>query len=334
MGLLKQPLVGSSNLAIPKPLTCRVRLPRTALASVHLIWVTVWWAGQPSFKSLFMEHMPAKGVYLYHRDLGARQIATCVRILGWGPVIGPRASDNQMKSAIRRMLRKVGYDIRRYHETTSETARLSRMLNYHKINLVLDVGANVGQFAISLRSDLAYRGRIVSFEPLKGPHAALLESSQKDPLWIVAPRAAVGAIDGEIEINVSGNSVSSSILPMLDSHTEAAPESRYSGVENVPLRRLDSFATQYIEADSKIFLKVDTQGYERQVLEGAPAILRKAIGVALEVSLTPLYQGDQLMPETVHHMSAIGFDLWGVSPAFVDERSGRSLQFDAIFFRS
>jgi FkbM family methyltransferase len=239
-----------------------------------------------------------------------------------------------MKSAIKRLLRNFGYDIRRHHETTSETARFSTMLAHHRINLVLDVGANVGQFAISLRTDFAYRGRIVSFEPLQAPHAALFESSQRDPLWEVAPRAAIGALDGEIEINVSENSVSSSILPMLDSHAKAAPDSRYTGVEKVPLRRLDTLAMQYIEEGSRIFLKVDTQGYERQVLEGAPAILRKAEGVALEVSLTPLYRGDHLMPEMVHYMEGIGFDLWGVSPAFVDDLTGRSLQLDALFFRS
>jgi hypothetical protein len=100
------------------------------------------------------------------------------------------------------------------------------------------------------------------------------------------------------------------------------------------LRRLDTLALQYIEEESRIFLKVDTQGYEREVLEGAPAILRKAVGVALEVSLEPLYRGDRLMPEMVHYMEDIGFDLWGVSPAFVDERTGRTLQLDALFFRS
>jgi FkbM family methyltransferase len=239
-----------------------------------------------------------------------------------------------MKSGIKRLLRKLGYDIQRYHQTSSETARFSTMLAHHRINLVLDVGANVGQFAISLRTNFGYRGRIVSFEPLQAPHAALSKCSQKDPLWEVAPQAAIGALDGEIEVNVSRNSVSSSILPMLDSHAEAAPDSRYRGVEKVPLRRLDTLALQYIEEASRIFLKVDTQGYERQVLEGAPAILRKAIGVALEVSLEPLYGGARLMPEMVHYMQDMGFDLWGVSPAFVDERTGRSLQLDALFFRS
>jgi FkbM family methyltransferase len=239
-----------------------------------------------------------------------------------------------MKSAIKRLLRKFGYDIRRHHEMSSETARFATMLAHHRINLVLDVGANVGQFAINLRTNFGYRGRIVSFEALQAPHAAVSKSSQKDPLWEVAPQAAIGALDGEIEINVSGNSVSSSILPMLDSHAQAAPDSRYRGVEKVPLRRLDTLAMQYIKEGSRIFLKVDTQGYERQVLEGAPAVMHKAVGVALEVSLTPLYQGDRLMPEMVQYMDGLGFELWGVSPAFVDQRTGRSLQLDAVFFRS
>jgi hypothetical protein len=128
--------------------------------------------------------------------------------------------------------------------------------------------------------------------------------------------------------------VSSSILPMLDAHGIAAPQSRYEGSETVPLRTLDSAASQYVTPESRTFLKVDTQGYERQVLDGARTILSTVTGVSLEVSLIPLYSGQQLMPEIVEHMQKSGFGLWGVVPAFVVAQTGRTLQLDAVFFRT
>jgi hypothetical protein len=135
-------------------------------------------------------------------------------------------------------------------------------------------------------------------------------------------------------INVSSNSVSSSVLPMLDAHGNAAPESRYTRRETVPLQKLDSAAAPYVTPNSKTFLKVDTQGYERQVLEGASNLLLGVTGVSLEVSLIPLYAGQQLMPEIVKYMENRGFSLWGVMPAFVVAQTGRTLQLDAIFFRA
>src|SRR5450830_427272 len=144
-----------------------------------------------------------------------------------------------MKSFVKRLIRFFGFDLRRYNPASSESAQLMRMLSTHKVNLVLDVGANTGQFGHFLR-DAGYRGRIVSFEPLLAAWEQLSEASRKDSRWKVASRAAIGSEDGEIEIHVAGNKESSSVLKMLDSHANAAPESRYVGNERVPLRRLDS----------------------------------------------------------------------------------------------
>jgi FkbM family methyltransferase len=238
-----------------------------------------------------------------------------------------------IKSQLQKVVRRFGYDVRRYDPSSSEAARLSMMIKFHQINLYLDVGANVGQAVFDLRNNLNYRGRIVSFEPMKAAYASLFNASKDDPLWEVAPRCALGSENGEVVINISSNSVSSSILPMLDAHGQAAPESRYQAMEIVPLKTLDEAASQYVTPDSRTFLKIDTQGYERQVLDGARNILKSANGVSLEVSLIPLYSGQPLMPEMLDYMREIGFGLWGVNPAFVDSQTGRTLQLDAIFFR-
>ena len=182
-----------------------------------------------------------------------------------------------IKTLLKRGIRSLGFDLRRYNAATSEGSRFIGALSAHKVNLVFDVGANTGQFGRSLR-DLGYKGRIVSFEPLHAAWDQLAEARLKDPLWEVADRGAIGGEDGEVNINVSGNSVSSSVLKMQNSHVNAAPESAYIGTEKVPIRRLDTVGAGYLHVDSTLFIKIDTQGYEAQVLRGASDLLQKTVG--------------------------------------------------------
>ena len=100
-------------------------------------------------------------------------------------------------------------------------------------DVILDVGANTGQFAKNLRAS-GYHGHIISFEPLSSAHAILASAATSDSLWDVAERCAVGASDSWTTINIAGNSYSSSLLPMLDLHREAAPEIGVSGNGAVP----------------------------------------------------------------------------------------------------
>lgn len=238
-----------------------------------------------------------------------------------------------MISYIKHIMRSLGFEIRRFDPSISESAQFMRQLHSHGINLVLDVGANVGQFGRKNLRDAGYRGRIVSFEPLNAAWKSLSVESARDPLWTIAPRMAIGSESGEIDINVAQNSVSSSVLDMLPDHQKFAPQSAYVSVESVPIRRLDEVAHQYFLPDSKVFLKIDTQGFEDFVLQGADGILDRIMGIQLELSLIPLYSGQQLYDEMILRMKRAGFDLWGISSAFVDVDSGRTLQVDATFFR-
>lgn len=237
-----------------------------------------------------------------------------------------------MKSLAQRLFRHAGYELRRYRPTSSERAQLMAILKHHGVNLVFDVGANSGGFGRHLR-ELGYRGRIVSFEPLKAAHDELLSAAARDKAWSVAMRCAIGAQNGEVEMHVAANSESSSVLTMLDAHALAAPESRIVGTERVPLRTLDSLASEYLSDTTRLFLKIDTQGFEEQVLEGASKTLSRAFAVQLELSLVELYAGQKLMLEMIEIMKGTGFDLWGVAPVFSDPASGRALQMDGIFSR-
>ncbi|MCA2627697.1 MULTISPECIES: FkbM family methyltransferase [unclassified Microcystis] len=237
------------------------------------------------------------------------------------------------KKTIKKLSRSLGIDLKRYNIQTSEAAKMQRLLAYHNIDLVFDVGANIGQYAKLLR-ELGYSGRIVSFEPLSSAYSQLKAVSEKDPLWEIAPQTAIGNQEGEIVINIAGNSYSSSALPMLDAHLESAPESAYSGSETVKLSRLDTLAKDYIKSETKsIFLKIDVQGLEKQVLEGATAILPLVKGIKLELSLVPLYEGQVLFKEMIDIVEKLGYELYGIEPGFTAEKTGRMLQMDGIFFK-
>ena len=238
-----------------------------------------------------------------------------------------------IKKTIKKLSRSLGIDLKRYNIQTSEAAKMQRLLAYNNIDLVFDVGANIGQYAKLLR-ELGYSGRIVSFEPLSSAYSRLKAVSEKDPLWEIAPQAAIGNQEGEIIINIAGNSQSSSALPMLDAHLESAPESAYSGSETVKLSRLDTLAKNYIKSETKsIFLKIDVQGLEKQVLEGATAILPLVKGIKLELSLVPLYEGQVLFQEMIDIVEKLGYELYGIEPGFTAEKTGRMLQMDGIFFK-
>lgn len=240
-------------------------------------------------------------------------------------------ASSAMEVIVRRAANRLGIDIQRHRPGASEVGRLSTMLASHGVNLVFDIGANVGQFAHALRN-AGYQERIVSFEPLSTAREQLVKASRGDVSWAVAPCAAIGSEDGEVDLNIAGNSVSSSILEMLDSHVSAAPASIYVGGERVPLRRLDTLAPDYLRQNSVPFLKIDTQGYEDRVLSGATSVLETTAGLQMELSLVPLYKGQQLFRTFMDKLDAKGFDLWAISPGFADPRNGRILQIDATFF--
>lgn len=235
-------------------------------------------------------------------------------------------------SAIRRLAQRVGVEVNWYNAEHSPLARIARLLSHCSIDIVVDVGANDGGYGRFLRQ-IGYQGRIISFEPLPDAYVRLQASARAEESWRVAPRMAIGEFDGEISINVSRNSVSSSILPMAEMHLCAAPQSEYRGQARVFIRRLDSVVAPFLEGASGIFLKVDTQGYEMRVLEGAEQMLRQTKGIQLELSIAALYDGQPDYLEVLMLLRKRGFDLWNVAPGFTDSRTGRMLQMDGIFVR-
>lgn len=199
------------------------------------------------------------------------------------------------------------------------------------VDVIFDVGANAGQFGQGVRAD-GYLGHLVSFEPLSAAHAALSAAAANDPLWDVVERCAVGSADGQAEINIAGNSYSSSLLPMLRLHREAAPESTYGGVEDCPVLSLDSYIGRtFTDSTTTIGLKIDTQGYEAQVLAGLNRYRDRVKVIVCEMSLSPLYGGAPTIAELCGLLAALGFRCVALGPEFEDPRTGELLQVDGVF---
>ena len=234
---------------------------------------------------------------------------------------------NPFKALIRGALGKFGY---RLTTVTAAEPPLSPLVR-RGVDLLFDVGANVGQYAGCARAE-GYAGRIVSFEPLPETHRQLSLAAAGDPEWRVHARCALGATAGDCEINVSANSYSSSLLPLLPACTDAAPEAAYVATARTPMTTLDAVFGDYWRRGERAFLKIDTQGFERAVLDGAARSLSDICGVQLELSVKPLYRGQQTYLPLLSFLEAQGFELWELIPGFADP-GGERLQFDAILFR-
>ncbi len=220
----------------------------------------------------------------------------------------------------------------RWSPDASWEAALAKMLAYHYVDTVLDIGANQGQYGSTLR-ELGYRGRIISFEPLLAAHRKLQSVAANDTLWVVAPRMAIGADEGVVRMHVASNLASSSVLPLLQAHLQAAPDVTYIGEEVAPVFRLDQAAAPYLAAAKHIFLKIDVQGYELPVLQSTGDLLSRISGIQVELSFVPLYGGQALFSELLAWVENRGFHPWGFVPGLTNNATGRSLQTDGIFFR-
>jgi FkbM family methyltransferase len=200
-----------------------------------------------------------------------------------------------------------------------------------RIDLVLDVGANDGQYGKGLRRT-GYDGRIVSFEPLASARRELECRSAGDPGWETRS-FALGDEPGIVSLHVAGNSSSSSLLPMASRHVASAPESAYVGEEATEIRTLDQVATELVRPGERIWLKLDVQGYELAVLRGAEKTLNRVEVVETELSLVELYEEQALFGQVFDYLTARGFGAWFFEPVFRDPSSGELLQVDGIFAR-
>lgn len=250
-----------------------------------------------------------------------------------------KITNNILLNRIKRfLLLKTGIYVRvkRLTPTVSEDLRVVTLLNKYKIDTVLDIGGNTGQFAESLL-DFNYQGNIVSFEPVLANYNALQTRSKQYSNWSIAERCAIGDINGTIDINVSESTDFSSIKAIKDSYVKGNESSKTITTEQVNIYTLDSLAGKYFNKNNRILLKIDTQGYEEEVLKGAKELLKYVVGVKLEVPLSvsnSLYENVKMdIYDYFDFFKSHGFECVSIEPISVERNTGKMYEVDVVFMK-
>jgi len=213
-------------------------------------------------------------------------------------------------------------------------AHLKRLLPLLGIDCVLDVGANDGQYAAMLRK-VGYRGRIVSFEPVAKTYAALSERAAKDPDWKVF-HCALAAKAGRQKIHITRSTVFASFLDPSDYSKKKYPNDMpVERVEEVRVRTLDEVLAKATEGltSPKLFLKMDTQGYDLQVFAGAKKSLPKVLALQTEIAIQAIYKGMPNYLQSLETYTKAGFVMSGLYPVSRDRETLALIELDCIMRR-
>jgi FkbM family methyltransferase len=240
-----------------------------------------------------------------------------------------------MKKLINNFLNLFGYKISNLDFIYDSNLNLINTIKQKKINTVIDVGANEGQFATKIINS-GFEGNIISFEPLSSAHTKLLNivksfKSHNKVNWIAEKRMAIGNKNKKTIINISGNSESSSILKILPKHTSLKPTSITVGKEDVMMKKMDNYLDLVSKQNGPYLLKIDTQGYEMEVLKGSKNILNIVSYLLVEVSLVELYQGQKLLKDILDFLSKKNFKIWSVDRVMGNKKTGQTYQLDIFF---
>jgi FkbM family methyltransferase len=214
---------------------------------------------------------------------------------------------------------------------------LADVLRQYKVNVVLDAGANVGQYGQLLRR-IGYRGAIVSFEPVPQFHTELAAKAAADDLW-TTHNLALGREDGTAEMNMVPNTMSS-LLPASEYGTQRFHSLQETTTIKVPVRRLDGILDEILGeilpagTPPRVFLKMDTQGYDLEAFAGLGRRLEDVVGLQSELALLQIYDGMPRMPEALSVYEAAGFEVTGLFPVNVDPPTLRVLEYDCVMVRA
>jgi len=245
-----------------------------------------------------------------------------------------RRSPDWLKELVRKGATLVGCRIGRLPSVELLSAHLASVFARLEVNCVLDVGAHVGQYGRFLRN-IGYRGSIVSFEPVLANFAVLEQRRAGDKRWS-CHRVALGRRQGTLPINVTSvTQFSSFLVPNRYSLEQFGGFSEVDRVETVPMRRLDSILDDLVAdiPDPRIFLKLDTQGYDLEVLGGAGERIERILGLQSEMSVKPIYEGMTGYVDALSSIGAMGFELTGVFPVVRDAEL-RIVEFDSVMVRA
>jgi FkbM family methyltransferase len=222
-----------------------------------------------------------------------------------------------MNFGLRQMIEDLGYfavarggalpaRASRLFERFLDRSHLRQMLARFDINCVLDVGANVGDFAVKLRR-IGYRGRIFSFEPDIHSFEIMTKRFRQDPLWSGC-NYALGSANTTKPFNIAEFSPHSSFL---------TPRfGKAAKTREVPVRRLDSIFDDLISGITtpRVFLKIDAQGYDVEIVRGASGCIGDVLCLQSEISVRPFYDFMPHYIQALEFYESLGFQLLDLSP--------------------
>ncbi|MCW3078877.1 FkbM family methyltransferase [Segetibacter sp.] len=245
------------------------------------------------------------------------------------PFLEPILQRILFSQTAKNILKKQGKRIIDY--PTGEHKKIIELLKLKKIDLVLDVGANEGQYALYLRT-IGYKGAIISFEPLDGVFEKLQLKAAKDAQWSCY-QMALGDKEETTVINVSENSQSSSLLQLKSFEYGKKTGMSYISQQKVTVKTLDSLFAEITKGYSNVYLKLDVQGFEKKVLDGAQESLQSVTGVQFEMAFEELYKGEFLFNEVISYLKEKNFHLCALKNGFHNEETGKLYEADGIFYK-
>lgn len=209
---------------------------------------------------------------------------------------------------------------------------VQRLLERQRVDLVVDVGANEGQFARRLRR--TYAGEIVSFEPIAPAFDRLTRAAAGDSRWSVH-QVALGSADRTSVMHVACDTAFSSLLTPNDFSRQRFRQSVVDGEQVVSVRRLDSMLETIVSPgrDARMFLKLDTQGYDLEVFAGLGRFAASVAMMQSEVSLIPIYKGMPHWTESIATYERAGFAVAATFPVNHDA-AGRVIEYDCVLVRN
>lgn len=234
-----------------------------------------------------------------------------------------RSEPTMLKPIIKRLLRTAGYQL------SARKPDFVDLMHHHGITTVLDIGANEGQYGTELR-ERRYAGDIVSFEPITAVYEKLQARADGDARWTTV-RAGVGDCDEKRSINVSDATVFSSFLDLSDYSAGKFEIARTTRTEEVDVVRLDTYLTRSPLPPGPAYLKIDTQGFEKEVLVGAGEYLDRFALIQAELAVRQLYQKQDDWLSLVRWMAERGFSVVAAKENGFDHDKVELLELDIVF---
>lgn len=243
---------------------------------------------------------------------------------------------NFAKNLLRKPLKAAGYRFLHFEVDSGPALRfhLRKVLKRLDVNCVLDVGANRGEYAQLLREE-GYTGDIISFEPNKETYQYLSEIARKDARWSVH-NMALGSEETTQTLNVATISCLSSLLAPTEYAETVFGKEMIAHTQRIEVKRLDSIYRELVKhiSDPRVFLKMDTQGYDLEVIKGAAGCLQNVLGLQSEISVRPLYENTPNYLESLAEYHSLGFNLTGLFTVNLDSQTFNIVEYDCVMIRN